>query len=135
VRVDKKELQEIIIQLQEYQGRAEAYQRQLALIDVSLGEHEGVIKTLKEVDEIKTSGDIMIPIGAGTFMHATITEADRVLVGLGAGISAEKSVNEAKDAMMERKTQLSKIHERLSKNLREVYNEMQKLQVKAAQYR
>lgn len=133
--MDKDELRDIVAMIQEYQVKAGTYQQQLALIDISLGECENAIKTIEELKDIKTGEDLLVPIGAGVYMHATITQADDVLMELGAGISAEKNILEAKDALVKRKTQLGETYERLSKSLREIYDEMQKLQVKAAQYR
>ncbi len=133
--MDKDELQDIVAMTQEYQARAGIYQQQLALIDVSLGECESAIKTLEELENKKAGEELLVPIGAGVYMHATITQVDDVLMELGASISAEKNITEAKDALVKRKTQLGKTHEHLGKSLREIYDEMQKLQMKAAQYR
>lgn len=132
--MDKDELQDIIAMTKEYQARAETYQQQLALIDVSLGECESAIKTLEELENKKAGEHLMVPIGAGVYMHATITQVDDVLMELGASISAEKNMTEAKDALVKRKIQLGETYERLGKSLREIYEEMQKLQMKAAQY-
>ncbi|MCD5409586.1 MAG: prefoldin subunit alpha [Methanocellales archaeon] len=132
--MDKDELQDIIAMTKEYQARAGVYQQQLARIDVSLGECESAIKTLEELENKKAGEDLMVPIGAGVYMHATITHVDDVLMELGASISAEMNITETKDALVKRKTQLGETYERLSKSLREIYDEMQKLQMKAAQH-
>ncbi|MDI6902138.1 MAG: prefoldin subunit alpha [Methanocellales archaeon] len=133
-KMSEEELRNIIAQLQQYQSRAEAYQQQLALIGISISGCENAMQVLDRLEDVKASREMLVPIGAGSYMHATIT-SDRILMGLGAGVSAEKSVDEARQSLAERKDQLSKMFERLSKDLDEIHKEMQKLQLRASQYR
>jgi len=119
----------------QYQSRAEAYRQQLAMIELSVGECESAINALEQLEKVKAEKTTLVPIGAGAYVHATISQVDKILMNLGAGVSAEKDSSAARETLTKRKDDLTKMYERLSEDLRGMHNEMQKLQLKIAQYR
>lgn len=132
-KMSEEELRNILPQLQQYQASAEAHQQQIAVMDTSIRGCENAMQVLDKLEDVKESRETLVPIGAGSYIHAAIT-SDRILMELGAGVSAEKSVDEARQSLVERKNQLSKMLERLSKDLDEIHKEMQNLQLKVSQY-
>ncbi len=134
-KISEEEIRGGIVLLQQYQNRAEAYQQQLGLIELSIGECENALNTLNQLEKVKADKTALVPIGAGAYVHATIAQVDKILMNLGAGVSAEKDSNAARETLTKRKDELSKMHGRLSEDLRGMHNEVQKLQLKIAQYR
>ncbi len=132
-KMSEEELRNTLIQLQQYQASSEAHQQQIALIDTSIRGCENAMQVLGRLEDVKDSREVLVPIGAGSYIYASIT-SDQILMELGDGISAEKSVEEARQSLSERKDKLSKMLERFNKDLGEIHKEMQKLQLKASQY-
>jgi len=131
----EEEIRKAIALLQQYQNRAEACRQQLALIELSMRECESALNTLDELGKVKANQPALVPIGAGAYVHATIAQVDKILMNLGAGVSAEKDSNAAKETLIKRRDEFIKMHERLNDDLRGMHNEIQKLQLKIAQYR
>ena len=48
----------------------------------------------------------MVPIGSGSFVYAKLDMLNKVVVNVGAGISIEKSVPEAKETLQNVRTSL-----------------------------
>ncbi|HIH37070.1 MAG TPA: prefoldin subunit alpha [Methanocellales archaeon] len=130
-KASEEGLRDILMQLQQYQASSEALQQQITLIDTSIRGCETAMQVLGRLDG--ASREMLVPIGAGSYIYASIT-SDQVLMELGAGISAEKSVEEARQSISERKDKLSKVVERFNKDLGEIHEEMQNLRLKASQY-
>lgn len=119
---------------QQYQAEAEAIVQQLGLFQISM---EGCEKALKAVEAMETAEDgqeMLVPIGQGSFVHARLASRDKVIVGVGAGVSIEKSAADARESLTKRKAQLSEASAKLNQTLSRIEQEMGKIQSIAAQY-
>lgn len=120
---------------QQHQAEAEAIVQQLGLFQLSM---EGCEKALTAVEAMEAAGDddqeILVPIGQGSFIHARLASKEKVVVGVGAGVSIEKSTQEAKEALTQRKVQLTEASAKLNQALSRIEAEMGKIQSIAAQY-
>ncbi|UZE91740.1 MAG: prefoldin subunit alpha [Methanosarcinales archaeon] len=134
-KTSEEDVRGAIALLQQYQSRAEAHQQQLALIELSIRECESALNTIDELGKVKADNTALVPIGAGAYLHATIPQVGRVLISLGAGVSAEKDSDAAKETLAKRREEFGKMHEHLNEELRRMYNDMQKIQLKIAQHR
>ncbi len=131
--ISDEEIRNTLAKLQQYQASAEAHQQQIILMDTSIRACENALQVFDRLEDVKDSREALVPIGAGSYIHAAIT-SDQILMELGAGISAEKSVDEARQSLVERKDRMSKMLDRLRKDLDEIHKEMQNLQLKVSQY-
>ena len=119
---------------QQYQGEAEAIVRQLGLFQLSV---EGCDKALKAVEAMETAEDgqeMLVPIGQDSFVHAKLTSRDKVIVGVGSGVSIEKSAADAKESLDKRRAQLSEASSKLNQTLSKIEQEMGKIQSIASRY-
>jgi prefoldin alpha subunit len=64
--------------------------------------------TLEGLEQEKENAEMLVPIGGSSYVKAKLTESDKVVVGIGAGVSAEKTVAEAKAVFKERLEELQK---------------------------
>jgi len=130
----EEEVRRLLMVYQQYQAEAEAIVRQLGLFQLSV---EGCGKALKAVEAMETAEDgqeMLVPIGQDSFIHAKLATKDKVVVGVGAGVSIEKSAAEAKESLSKRKAQLSEASVKLNQTLSKIEQEMGKIQSIAAQY-
>jgi len=54
-----------------------------------------------------------VPIGFGSFVKANLVNTDTIVVGVGAGVSVEKNIDDAKSFLEKRKDELTKYQEQL----------------------
>lgn len=130
----EEEVRRLLMAYQQRQAEAEAIVRQLGLFQLSV---EGCEKALKAVEAMETAEEgqeMLVPIGQDSFIHAKLASKDKVTVGVGAGVSIEKSASEAKESLSKRKAQLSEASAKLNQTLSKIEEEMGKIQSIAAKY-
>jgi prefoldin alpha subunit len=64
--------------------------------------------TLEDVEKEKEDAELLVPIGGSSYVKAKLANPDKVVVGLGAGVSVEKTLQEAKAIVKERLDELEK---------------------------
>ena len=64
--------------------------------------------TLEGVEQEKENSELLVPIGGSSYVRAKLASPDMVVVGLGAGVSVEKPLPEAKALLKERLDELEK---------------------------
>lgn len=111
-----------------YRNQLETLQQNLSLVDNSLQELKTVSKSLGEIDAAKKESDIFVPIGQDSFIKAKITDTDNVVVGIGAGVAAKKTIKEAKDDFEERIKELEKVKADNTSNLEQVISKLRELE-------
>ncbi len=127
-------IRELIYKLQIYQAETENLQQQGSLIEMSLGEIESTIQTITAFEKVKSGQEILVPVGAGTHVYGSITRLDRVVVDIGAGVSAEKNIEETKKILETRRGELRRVYEQIVARLSAVTEEIQRLQQEAQRY-
>jgi prefoldin alpha subunit len=104
--------------------------QQLALLQSSISEHERAISTLESIKELDVGAELLISVGAGSFIYVTLADKEKVISSLGAGVSAQKSPSDTISLLQRRKEDLEKARARLNESLSRIDEEMQKLQTK-----
>ncbi len=124
------ELQQLIAQHDEHQARAEMLAGQMEAIQMSIIECEravNAIDALKGEDEVAS----LVPIGAGSFVHAKLVKPDRTIISLGSNVSAEMASDAAKERLVDRKEKLAKILEQMNQTMGELAKRIQAIQAEA----
>jgi prefoldin alpha subunit len=129
-REREKELQDLVVRLRSYQTQADTMTQQLALLQSSISEHERAISTLESIKELDVGAELLISVGAGSFIYVTLADKEKVISSLGAGVSAQKSPSDTISLLQRRKEDLEKARARLNESLSKIDEEMQKLQTK-----
>jgi prefoldin alpha subunit len=68
--------------------------------------------TVEQLSAVDDNSEVLIPVGAGTFVSGSLKNASNVLIGVGAGIVIEKPADEAMGKLDER---IKRIQENLDK--------------------
>ena len=124
------EMQRLVAQHDEHQARAEMLAGQMEAIQMSIIECEravNAIDALKDEDEVAS----LVPIGAGSFIHARLVKPDRTIVSLGSNVSAEMSSDAAKECLVDRREKLAKILEQMNQTMGELAKRIQAIQTEA----
>ena len=111
-------------------GQAESLRQQIATIDATILDLATVLETL---DYIKNKGAdkvVLVPIGAGNFIRAKITDTEHVIMGVGGRMSVEATIDEAKEMINERIRALEQLRLDLRRKLEEINARISELIVK-----
>ena len=121
--------------MQLFQQRMEALQQQASLVQMSLQDMDNALKALSALEGQKAGQEMLVPIGAGSYVHATLSKPEQVLVNLGAGVSMEKTFADSKSVLQSRRTELEKVLLETTGAMEQTENELMRLQQEAEKYR
>ncbi len=126
--MDKKskqqELQKIVIEIENYKRIMEGISRQIQLIEGTMIELNSTIEVLTALSENKSGTPILVPIGSNSFVKAELKDTERVIFGIGANISVEKTIADAKKGLDTRGEELKTAMEKIEKNAVGVNNKL-----------
>lgn len=126
--ISEQDVRNLAVQHRELQQQAESVRQQMGMVQMSIDDCTRAIATIDELDSVSGSINTMLPLGGGTFIHANVSNVEKIVVGLGAGVSAEKSPAEAKELLNRRKEELGKVVERLNGSLSQIGQRLQSIE-------
>ena len=106
---DARRLEALHGLLRELVARAEAYLAELRLAGSTL---EGISG--------QEGAEVLVPIGAGSFVWARVERVDKVMVGVGADVVVEMDIERAKEVVGERMAEAEKALNEYVRRLAEV---------------
>jgi prefoldin alpha subunit len=122
---DQEEFRRLAVELRVLEGTAETLQARLNLVHGALAELSVARATLEGVEKESPGAFLFVPIGGGSFIRATLESSDRVVVGMGAGVSTERSMVDAKQIVQNRFSELDKTRGSLQQQLVQVVGRIQ----------
>ena len=122
---DQETYRRLAVELRILEGTADAMQQRLNLIGAALAELNVAKMTLEGIEKENPEAPLFVPIGGGSFVKAKLESSDKVIVGMGAGVSVEKNIAEAKTTVQGRITEMEKNMTSLRQQLVQVVNRMQ----------
>ncbi len=105
---DEQELQKLSMELRYFEQTAENLQQRLGMLNAAVSDLSYASMTLENMEKEKENAELMVPIGGGNYISAKLATPDKVVVGMGAGVSMEKTLAEAKAIVKERMDELQK---------------------------
>lgn len=93
--MDDNELRQAMTLMETYKDRVEALSQQVQVLRVSLDEVTLAADAIKAFKDAKEGDEIMVPVGASSFITVKVTSNKNVIVGIGSNISVEKSAADA----------------------------------------
>ncbi|MBR7005327.1 MAG: prefoldin subunit alpha [Candidatus Methanomethylophilaceae archaeon] len=99
MNVEDAELRQAISVAESYRQRVESLSRQVQVLRVSLDEVTMASEALKAFKDAKEGDEIMVPVGANSFITVKVTSNRNVIVDIGSDISVEKNPESAIEYM------------------------------------
>ena len=81
---------------------AETLQQRISMINAAITDLTYANMTLDDIEKEKQGAELLVPIGGSSYIKAKLANTDKVVVGMGAGVSIEKTMPEAKEIVKER---------------------------------
>ncbi len=125
----KKEIdvQKIIEEYYLYSQQAEVLKQNLDLINASLVELGTVRETLEQIEKLEEGHELLIPIGANSYIKAKIANKNDVLVGIGAKVVVRKSIEKAKKDVEEKIENIKKVRDEQEKKLNDIMSRLEEI--------
>jgi len=87
---------------------AETLQSRVGMLNAAITDLTYASMTLDGMETEKENSELLVPIGGSSYVRVKLADADKVVVGLGSGVSVEKPLPEAKAMLKERLEELAK---------------------------
>ncbi len=124
----QQQLAELSEKHQVYQYQAESLAQQINMVKLTVRDVETALTTITALKDEPAGKETLVPVGFGSFIKATITNPDKVIVGVGAGVSVEKNIDDAKTFLEKKKDELNKYLEQLNGTIAKIAQELQNIQ-------
>jgi prefoldin alpha subunit len=108
VRKEEEELRKLSVEMRFLEQTAENLQQRISMVNAAMTDLTYANMTLDSIEKEKESADLLVPIGGGSYIKVKLANAEQVIVGMGAGVSIEKTLREAKEIVKERLEELEK---------------------------
>jgi len=87
---------------------AETLQQRISMVNAAISDLTYANMTLDGIEKEKENAELLVPIGGSAYVKAKLADTNTVIVGMGAGVSVEKPLAEAKVTLKERLDELEK---------------------------
>jgi len=120
VNLNDDELRQMLALMETYKNRVEALTRQVNVLRSTLDEVNMANESVKALMEANEGDEILIPIGASSFMNVKVSSNKNIIVGVGSNISVEKTPEEASSYMSANAAELTEALKKTVDALNEV---------------
>jgi len=105
---NEEELRKLSVEMRILEQTAEAIQARINMVNAVTADLTYANMTLDGLEKQKQNAELLIPIGGSSYIKAKLETSDKVTVGIGGGVSVEKTLQEAKEILKKRFEDLEK---------------------------
>jgi len=87
---------------------AEALQQRISMVNAAITDLTYGNATLDGIEKEKENVEMLVPIGGSSYVKVKLADSNKVIVGMGSGVSIEKPLADAKATLKERLDELEK---------------------------
>ncbi|MEM2119186.1 MAG: prefoldin subunit alpha [Candidatus Bathyarchaeia archaeon] len=116
----EEEFRRLSVELRLLEQTAEAVQSRINMVNAVLTDLNYASMTLEGLEKEKEDVELLVPIGGGSYIKAKLSEPDKLIVSMGAGVSVEKTRAEAKEIIKKRSDELGKTQMALQQQFAQV---------------
>jgi prefoldin alpha subunit len=116
----EEQLRRLNVEMRFLEQTAEEVQSRINIVNAMITDLNYATMTLEGIEKEKENSELFVPIGANSHIKAKLENPDKIIVGMGAGISIEKTLPETKEIMKNRLQNLEKTRTSLQQQLAQV---------------
>jgi prefoldin alpha subunit len=105
---DEEELRKLSAELRFYEQTVEALQSRINMVNAVITDLTYAGMTLETLEKEKENSELLVPIGGNSYIKTKLQDPDKLIVGIGAGVSVEKTLSESKEIVKKRQEELDK---------------------------
>lgn len=126
----ENELDSISAQLELQQAKGDAIRQQMQAMQASVVEMGSAIEAIRNIK--KASKDVLVPVGAGTFISCPKPDPEKVVISIGANVLVNKKPEEAVKLLEERQKKVSESIGAAQQDMEAVIREIDELSRRAS---
>jgi prefoldin alpha subunit len=115
-----EELRKLTAEIRFLEQTAETIQARNNVLNTVLTDLTYANMTLDGIEKEKEDSELLIPIGGTSYIKAKLGCIDKIIVGIGAGVSTEKTLPDAKETIKKRLEDLHKSRTSLQQQFSQV---------------
>ena len=104
----EEELRRLSVEMRYLEQTAEALQQRISMVNAAITDISYANLTLDGIAAEKENAELFVPIGGSSYVKVKLADSNKVIIGLGSGVSIEKTLMEAKTTLKERLDELEK---------------------------
>jgi len=108
INKEEEELRKLSVEMRFLEQTAETLQQRISMMNAAMTDLTYASMTLDDIEKEKENAELLVPIGGSSYIKVKLANTDKVVVGMGAGVSIEKTLPEAKAIVKERLDELEK---------------------------
>jgi len=105
---NEEEFRRLNLELRLLEQTAETLQSRMNMINAAATDLRYAQTTLEDLDKENEKSELLVPVGGTSYIRARLDNPNQVIVGMGAGVSVEKTRQEAKEIIKKRLEDLEK---------------------------
>jgi prefoldin alpha subunit len=105
---EEEELRKLTVEMRFLEQTAETLQQRISMMNAAMTDLNYANMSLDGIEQEKENAELLVPIGGSSYIKVKLANPDKVVVGMGAGVSVEKTLPEAKEIVKERLGELEK---------------------------
>lgn len=125
----QEELARLAYEAQGYNDQSRALQQQMGALQAAIADIRGALETLKNLE--KATQGVMVPLGAGAMMKAKLVNEGKVLIDVGSGFIAEKTIAEGVAILEDRLKRTEEAGERTQKAVSQIAEHLSEIDSRA----
>lgn len=135
----EEELRRLSVELRILEQTAETLSSRINMVNTMIADLTYASMTLEGLEKQKENAELLVPIGGGSYIKAKLETPDKVTVGIGAGVSVEKTLGEAKEIINKRLEELGKtrvsLQQQFSQIVERINEDRERFEELAAEFR
>ena len=127
----EEELSRYMILIEQYKEQINQLEYQSSYLQAVLTDYNKAKITLENISSSDDNVESLIPIGGGVYLYANIRDTSKALVDIGAGVTAEKSFDDAIKKIDERIEYIQSNQEKINSMIQQLQNDVAEVSEKA----
>lgn len=120
---EEDELQKYMTLIEYYKEQLKNLEYQFSLIQNTINDQNKAKITLEKIKGVKNDSELLLPIGGGAFINASLNNSSKVLYDVGGSIVIEKTIDDTIKKIDLRINELQNTEEKISTMAQQIQNE------------
>jgi len=116
---------QILTEMRLMEGTVNALQQRRQIVMASLSELRVAKQSLEDLKNIEPGSNLLVPVGGAAFINASLGEIEKVVVGIGAGVSLEMLYEDAVKDVDERLEEMVKAQRAIDQQLYQIMAQLE----------
>ena len=124
----QKELQQKYMELQMISQQMQQYTKQVEMLENQILDLDSTNEALSDLKKTKEGTKILSPIASGIFVQSKLEDNQEVLVNVGSNTTVKKTIDGAKELILEQKKEIVRFRTELESNIAKFTSDAKKIE-------